>query len=115
MYSLALWAQEEAAALIAPGRSAKELDAAARSVMDGASLGENFTHGVGHGIGISVHEMPSINQFSATALVEGDAITLEPGFYKPGWGGIRVEDDYLVTKSGCERLTENFSNELFVV
>ncbi|MDR1965496.1 MAG: Xaa-Pro peptidase family protein [Synergistaceae bacterium] len=115
LYSLVRWAQEEAAALVAPGRAARELDAASREVMEGASLGDYFTHGLGHGIGVSVHEMPSINQFSNALLTEGDVITLEPGFYKPGWGGMRVEDDYLVTKTGAVRLTDTLSRELFVV
>jgi Xaa-Pro aminopeptidase len=114
LYSLLLWSVEEAADIIAPGRAAAEIDLAARGVIRSAGLGDCFTHGVGHGIGIAVHEMPSINQFSGARLAEGDTITLEPGFYKPGWGGMRVEDDYLVTKTGTRRLT-GLSNELYVV
>jgi Xaa-Pro aminopeptidase len=114
LYSLLLWSVEEAADIIAPGRAASEIDLAARGVIRSAGLGDYFTHGVGHGIGIAVHEMPSINQFSGVRLAEGDTITLEPGFYKPGWGGMRVEDDYLVTKTGARRLT-GLSNELYVV
>jgi Xaa-Pro aminopeptidase len=114
LYSLLLWSVEEAADIIAPGRAAVEIDLAARGVIRSAGLGDCFTHGVGHGIGIAVHEMPPINQFSGAILAEGDTITLEPGFYKPGWGGMRVEDDYLVTKTGARRLTA-LSNELYVV
>jgi Xaa-Pro aminopeptidase len=114
LYSLLLWSLEEAADVIAPGRPAAEVDSAARGVIRSAGLGDFFTHGTGHGIGISVHEMPSINQFSGARLSEGDTITLEPGFYKPGWGGMRVEDDYLVTGTGARRLSL-LSNELYVV
>jgi Xaa-Pro aminopeptidase len=114
LYSLLLWSLEEAADIVAPGRTAAEIDLAARGVIRSAGLGDCFTHGVGHGIGIAVHELPPINQFSGACLAEGDTITLEPGFYKPGWGGMRVEDDYLVTKTGARRLTL-LSNELYVV
>jgi Xaa-Pro aminopeptidase len=115
LYTLVRWAQEEAAALLSPGFDVNEIDEAARDIMVGANLGNYFTHGAGHGVGLSVHEMPSINKFSGLRLTEGDVVTLEPGFYKTGWGGMRVEDDYLVTMSGGERLTEGLSNDLFVV
>jgi Xaa-Pro aminopeptidase len=115
LYSLVRWAQAEAASLIAPGRLACELDLASRGVMAGAGLGDFFTHGVGHGFGLSVHEMPSISDSARYPLAEGDAITLEPGFYRPGWGGMRVEDDYLVTASGGVCLTGALSGELRVI
>jgi Xaa-Pro aminopeptidase len=114
LYSLLLWSIEEAADIITPGRTVVEIDLAARGVIRSAGLGDYFTHGAGHGIGIAVHEMPSISQFSGARIAEGDTITLEPGFYKPGWGGMRVEDDYLVTKTGALRLT-GLSNELYIV
>jgi Xaa-Pro aminopeptidase len=115
LYSLVRWAQEESAALLKPGRPVREVDAAARSVMENAHLGEFFIHALGHGMGLSIHEPPSINQMSSAPLAEGDVVTLEPGFYRAGWGGMRVEDDYLVTKTGAERLTVHFSNELYIV
>jgi Xaa-Pro aminopeptidase len=115
LYSVARWAQAEAAALIRPGRGACELDSASRCVISSAGFGDFFTHGVGHGFGLSVHEMLAINAAVEHPLEMGDTITLEPGFYKPGWGGIRVEDDYLVTSSGGLCLTEELSNELYVI
>jgi Xaa-Pro aminopeptidase len=115
LYSLVRWAQAEAASLIVPGRAASELDSAARRVIGGAGLGDFFTHGVGHGFGLSVHEMPSISAAAVYPLASGDAITLEPGFYRPGWGGMRVEDDYLVTAAGGICLTAGLSNELYVI
>jgi Xaa-Pro aminopeptidase len=114
-YSIVQWAQAEAAALLIPGRPVREVDEAARNVMKGAGLDSLFTHGLGHGIGVSVHEMPSINQLSGSRLAEGDVITLEPGFYKPGWCGMRVEDDYLITGDGASKLTEEFGSGFFVV
>jgi Xaa-Pro aminopeptidase len=115
LYSVVRWAQEEAAALVAPGVPVKEVDAAARGVIGSAGLDGFFTHGLGHGIGVSVHEMPSINQFSGARLSEGDVITLEPGFYKTGWFGMRVEDDYLVTDTGALSLSGAFDSALRVV
>lgn len=115
LYSLLLWAQSEAASRLKPGVSVKDIDAAARSVIDNAGLGGSFTHGIGHGIGLDIHEFPSLNASGKTNLAEGDVLTLEPGFYKPGWGGMRIEDDYLIRPTGCECLTRGLSNELFVV
>ena len=115
LYSVLVWAQAEAAALIAPGRTAREIDAAARDVMASAGLGAYFVHGVGHGIGLCVHEPPSVNASAGARLAEGDVITLEPGMYRPGWGGMRVEDDYLVTGEGAVCLSDGLSRELFVL
>lgn len=114
-YSIVAWAATEAASRIKPGISAQEVDEAARSVLRNAGLEAFFPHGTGHGIGLSIHESPAINTSSGQKLAEGDVVTVEPGFYRPGWGGIRIEDDYLVTDSGALCLTEGLGRDLFVV
>ncbi|MDR1481311.1 MAG: Xaa-Pro peptidase family protein [Synergistaceae bacterium] len=114
-YSVLQWAQTEAAAVISPGSTASGIDAAARSILVSAGLGAAFTHGIGHGIGLSIHEPPSLCETSSFVLAEGDIITLEPAFYKEEWGGMRLEDDYLVTSAGAECLSGSFSGELYTV
>lgn len=114
-YSILKWAQAEAASLIKAGALASDVDAAAREIIAGAGLGDYFIHGTGHGIGLGVHESPSINASSGAILATGDIVAIEPGFYRSGWGGMRLEDDYLVTPSGFERLTGELSNDLFVI
>jgi Xaa-Pro aminopeptidase len=101
----AVVAQAQAAAirLVRPGVKAQEVDAAARQVI--AEAGYSFDHGLGHGIGLQVHEGPAVRPHSETPLVAGMVFTIEPGVYIPGWGGIRIEDDVLVTPDGCEVLS----------
>ena len=70
-----------------------------------AGYGEHFNHGLGHGIGLQVHEGPAIRPLSETVLQPGMVFTIEPGVYLPGWGGVRIEDDVLVTPDGCEVLS----------
>jgi Xaa-Pro aminopeptidase len=105
IYGLVLKAQRQAIALIRPGARGQDVDAAARTVFQEAGYGKNFGHGLGHGIGLQVHEGPSLRP-NATAILEpGMVVTVEPGLYFPGWGGIRIEDDVLVTPDGCEVLS----------
>jgi Xaa-Pro aminopeptidase len=115
LYSILRWAQEEAAALARHGRAASEVDGAARGVMEVAGLEKHFTHGLGHGIGLAVHEAPPVNGMSGVTLADGDVITLEPGFYRPGCLGMRVEDDYLITKTGAEKLSADFDADIAVI
>jgi Xaa-Pro aminopeptidase len=98
-------AREAAIRAVRPGAVAKDVDAAARSVIADAGLGERFGHGLGHGIGLEIHEAPAIRPNSETVLEPGMVFTIEPGVYLPGWGGVRIEDDVLVTGGGCEVLT----------
>jgi Xaa-Pro aminopeptidase len=113
VYDVVLQAQNAALAAIKPGVKGKDVDAAARKVMANAKLKNNpteklekyFTHGLGHGIGLEVHEAPRVRSNSEDVLESGMVITIEPGVYIPGWGGVRIEDDVLVTPSGCTLLT----------
>jgi Xaa-Pro aminopeptidase len=105
LYELVCRAQDAAAAAARDEVPAAEVDAAARQVIADAGYGDYFTHGTGHGIGLELHEAPRIRANSTDVLATGMVITLEPGIYLPGWGGVRVEDDFLVRKDDCVRLT----------
>lgn len=107
VYEVVLRAQEAALAAIRPGLTGVQADAAAREVIAQAGFGEQFGHGLGHGIGLAVHEGPSLStQAPADVLLEeGNVITVEPGVYIPGWGGVRIEDLVVVTAEGCRNLT----------
>jgi Xaa-Pro aminopeptidase len=104
-YGLVLSAQEQAIAAMRPGLTGAEVDAVARRVIIEGGFGERFGHGLGHGIGLDIHEGPRLNSLNDQPLRAGMVVTVEPGVYVPGWGGVRIEDDVLVTKTGCEVLT----------
>lgn len=91
-------AQEAAIKTVREGVAAKDVDAAARKVIADAGYGDYFTHGLGHGIGLETHEAPRVRQNSTDTLEAGMVITIEPGVYIPGWGGVRIEDDVLVRR-----------------
>jgi len=111
IYSVVLEAQKAAFNAIKPGVKALEVDRAARQLIADAGFGEYFGHGLGHGIGLQIHEAPWFRPGSETVLEPGMVFTLEPGIYLPGWGGVRIEDNILVTSSGAEYLT-GISREL---
>ncbi len=111
LYRVVLQAQHRAIEAIRPGVLAAAVDAAARDVIAEAGFGKNFGHGLGHGIGLEIHEGPRVSQNSKTELKPGMIVTVEPGIYLPGWGGIRIEDDVLVTRTGHEVLS-SLSREL---
>jgi Xaa-Pro dipeptidase len=91
---------------VKPGIPTSEVDRAARQVIDKAGYGEFFIHRTGHGLGREGHEEPYISQFDQTILEPGMTFTIEPGIYLPGRGGVRIEDDVVVTKDGCRSLTD---------
>ncbi len=113
LHSIVLHAQNAALSAIRPGVKAKDVDAAARRVFATSRLEKHpdlkledyFTHGLGHGIGLEIHEAPKVRANSEDVLEAGMVITIEPGLYIPQWGGIRIEDDVLVTHDGCKLLT----------
>lgn len=105
-------AQQRAVDAVKPGKTCKEIDAVARQSLIDAGLGEYFSHGLGHGIGLAVHELPGVRSTSEVVLEPGMVITIEPGVYIPGETGCRIEDSVLVTGQGCEKLTRSGYQEL---
>jgi Xaa-Pro aminopeptidase len=114
IYALCLEAQLVGLAAVAPGVHGRDADAAARDVIAAAGLGEAFGHGLGHGVGVQIHEAPTLRPESEDVLEPGNVVSVEPGIYLPGEGGVRIEDLVLVTEDGAERLTR-FTKELLTV
>ena len=110
LHAAVLEAQQAAIAVVRPGVVASEVDAAARSALARYELATAFGHGTGHGLGLEIHEAPRVGQTgqpgSDAILRPGMVFTVEPGVYVPGVGGVRIEDDVLVTDEGCEILTD---------
>jgi len=104
-YEAVLEAQLAGVAAVKPGKTAGEVDQATRQVLRRAGLDRYFTHSTGHGVGLEIHEPPRLGKGQAEELRPGMVITIEPGIYIPGKGGIRIEDMVLVTAGGCEVLT----------
>ncbi len=113
-YRAVLEAQLAALDMVRPGVRAHVVDRAARRVLKGHGLERAFVHSTGHGLGLEIHEPPRIGRKEKTLLEEGMAVTIEPGVYIEGFGGIRIEDTVVVTKRGCEVLTPT-SKELRVL
>jgi Xaa-Pro aminopeptidase len=111
VYAAVLAAHDLAIAAVRPGMSRFDVDAAARDELTRRGLGESFGHGTGHGLGIEIHEDPRVGKRRPEDTTEDESIaermvfTIEPGAYLPGWGGVRIEDDIVVTGTGAERLT----------
>lgn len=111
VYGLVRHAQEAALAAVRAGVRGREVDAAARGVIEAAGMGERFGHGTGHGVGLEVHEAPRLGRASEDVLAPGMVVTVEPGVYISGWGGVRIEDLVVVREDGAEVLTP-FTKEL---
>jgi len=113
-YDVCLEAQLAACAGIKPGMSGHDADAIARKIIAAAGFGDAFGHGLGHGVGVEIHEAPRLAQESQDVLEPGNIVTIEPGIYLPGVGGVRIEDLAVVREDGVELLT-SFPKELTLV
>lgn len=114
IYDTVLISQLKALSALKPGISTNEIDQIARYYISGKGMGTYFGHGLGHGVGLEIHELPRLNEDSSFILKEGFVVTIEPGIYIPNKGGVRIEDTVLITNNGCERLTTS-SKELTVI
>jgi Xaa-Pro aminopeptidase len=106
VYALVQEAQRRALEHLRAGVTGREGDALARSVIEERGFGDAFGHSLGHGLGLEVHEGPSLSRHNEEALPDGAVVTIEPGVYLPGWGGVRIEDDVHVTSEGAALLSD---------
>jgi Xaa-Pro aminopeptidase len=100
VYDVVLGAQQQAIEAVRPGTPVREVDRVARDYIAARGYGDYFTHGTGHGVGLDIHEPPRLSPLGEEILQESMVVTVEPGIYIPGWGGVRIEDMVEVTKSG---------------
>lgn len=114
IYEIVLNSQTTAVSQIKPGLSGKEIDTIARNVIEQAGYGEHFGHSLGHGVGLNVHEYPNLSQKSDFILEPNHVVTIEPGIYVEGLGGVRIEDDILITENGGRRFT-NCTKDLIIL
>ncbi len=115
IYQVVLSAQENALKNIRSGMSSQEADKLARKVIEEAGFGNNFRHGLGHGLGLQIHESPRLGPDDDQKLKAGMVVTCEPGIYLPGWGGVRIEDLVVIEEEGCRNLTHSPKEELLSV
>lgn len=107
IYDIVLEAQLHALDHIKPGMTGREADALTRDIITRYGYGEYFGHSTGHGLGMEVHESPRLSKLSDDVLQPGMVVTVEPGIYLPGLGGVRIEDDIVITESGIHILTSS--------
>lgn len=105
IYELVLAAQRAALAGVKPGMSGRDADAIARKIIADAGYGDAFGHSLGHGVGLALHEGPTLSPREEAILAPGMVVTVEPGIYLAGWGGVRIEDLVVITDAGCRSLT----------
>jgi Xaa-Pro aminopeptidase len=115
LHRIVLEANRKATEAVAPGVRLADIDRAARSVIEHHRYGNFFGHGTGHGVGLDIHEAPTVGLRSKGIAKEGMVFTIEPGIYLPGIGGVRIEDMVLVTKTGCKVLSRNIPQELSIL
>ena len=113
MYELVARAQLDGLAAVRAGETGVDVDAASRTAIAAAGMAEHYGHGLGHGVGVEVHEAPALRPESTDVLAARNVVSVEPGLYVPGVGGCRIEDLVVVTESGCEILT-SYSKEMVV-
>ena len=106
IYDTVARAQRLAIQAVKPGVKTAQIDRIARDEIERAGYGRRFIHSTGHGVGVEIHEAPWVSPASQDVLEPGMVITVEPGIYLEGWGGVRIEDTLLVTKTGYEILTK---------
>lgn len=107
IYNIVLEAQLHALENIKPGMTGREADALTRDIITKYGYGDLFGHGTGHGLGMEIHEAPRLSKLSETILTPGMTVTVEPGIYVPGFGGVRIEDDIVITETGIKILTSS--------
>jgi Xaa-Pro aminopeptidase len=114
IYAIVLEAQMTCQDALAPGKVCKDIDALARDIIAQAGYGEHFGHGLGHGVGIDIHEEPRLSRVGVELLTPGHVVTVEPGIYLPGIGGVRIENTCVITQSGARSLVDA-PRELLVI
>ncbi len=115
LYELVRAAQAAGRAALAPGADVREVDAAARDLITAAGRGDAFAHGLGHGVGLEVHEAPAVSPLGAGRLADRMAVTVEPGVYLPGRGGVRIEDTLVVRDGADPDLLTTTTKDLVVL
>lgn len=114
IYNLVLEAQLASLEAVKAGAAGVDVDLVAREIIAEGGYGDNFGHGLGHGVGLEIHEEPRLSPLSKGILAPNMIVTVEPGIYIPGWGGVRIEDLVVVTESGCEILSKT-SKDLYII
>jgi Xaa-Pro aminopeptidase len=115
IYNIVLEAQHKAEAAIHAGMTGPVADALARDYISAAGYGEAFGHGLGHGVGLAIHEEPRLTHLREDILPAGAVVSVEPGIYLPGWGGVRIEDLVIITETGVEVLTQSSKDPVIAI